>query len=172
MPEYLAGCINQALNTTGSILECGSGLSTIVIGAMTNGSGRRYWALEDNPQWGRKVKEAAVRYDLRHLVLSVDALKDYGDFFWYDAPLESMPHDFDLVICDGPPGSTKGGRYGLLPIMAERLKPGCVILVDDAGRKQEQSMVERWEAELGAASRMMGTNKPYLTLTLSPNPVA
>jgi hypothetical protein len=33
--EYLAGCIHHALASNGPILECGSGLSTILVGAMT-----------------------------------------------------------------------------------------------------------------------------------------
>lgn len=75
-----------------------------------------------------------------------------------------MPDRFTLVICDGPPGSIRGGRYGLVPIMKERLKPGCVILLDDAAREQEQTIAGKWEAELGASSEILGSKKPYIRL--------
>jgi hypothetical protein len=77
-----------------------------------------------------------------------------------------MPDSFPLVVCDGPPGSTKGGRYGLVPIMREWLKPGCVILLDDAGREQERAIARRWEAELGASSETLGSIKPYIEMTV------
>lgn len=37
--EYLAVCIDYALSTRGPILECGSGLSTIVIGTIAKSRG-------------------------------------------------------------------------------------------------------------------------------------
>jgi hypothetical protein len=77
-----------------------------------------------------------------------------------------MPGVFDLVICDGPPGTTKGGRYGLVPIMRERLKPGCAILLDDAGREQERAIADRWKTELGASFEICGSSKPYIKMTI------
>ena len=47
----------------------------------------------------------------------------------------TLPGQFALVVCDGPPSGTLGGRYGLVPVMREHLQPGCVILLDDAGAK-------------------------------------
>lgn len=83
---------------------------------------------------------------LARLYQSSSPLKDYGDFCWYDAPLESMPDSFSLVICDGPPGATKGGRYGLVPFMRDRLRSGCVILLDDAEREEERTIAARWQS--------------------------
>ena len=48
--------------------------------------------------------------------------------------------------------------------MKERLKPGCVILLDDAAREQEQTIAGKWEAELGASSEILGSKKPYIRL--------
>jgi hypothetical protein len=112
------------------------------------------------------VQKYLNRYKLDSVVLYTKPLKDYGDFCWYDAPLESMPDSFSLVVCDGPPGGTKGGRYGLVPIMRERLQPGCVILLDDAGREQELAIARRWEAELGAPFEILGSIKPYIEMTV------
>jgi hypothetical protein len=167
LSEFLAGCIHEALVSTGSILECGSGLSTIVVGAITARQGRTYWALEHDPHWARKVARIAGRYQLDGLKLCVKPLKDYGEYCWYDAPLDSMPRDFGLVICDGPPGTTKGGRYGLVPIMKERLNSRCVVLVDDAGREQERAMTDRWKTEVDAALEFVGKDKPFIKMTLA-----
>jgi hypothetical protein len=75
-------------------------------------------------------------------------LSDYGEFAWYGSPeLESMPNNFSLVIADGPPENTKGGRYGLLPVMHAQLAPGAVILLDDAERVSEQTVLNQWQAQ-------------------------
>ena len=43
------------------------------------------------------------------VVLCAKPLRDYGECVWYDPPLDSMPAAFPVVICDGPPGTVKGG---------------------------------------------------------------
>jgi len=164
MDEYLAGCMEHALILPGPTLECGSGLSTVLVGAIAKKRGHRHWALEHRPEWAMKVQRYLNRYKIDSVVLCAKPLKDYGDFFWYDAPLESMPDSFSLVVCDGPPGSIKGGRFGLVPIMRGRLKPGCCILLDDADREQELAIAKRWEAELGASFETLGRTKPFIKM--------
>ena len=164
--DYLAACAEQALNSKGPILECGSGLTTIVVGAIAKRRGVRLWALEHSPDWAAKVQGYLDRYAIDSVVLSSRPLRDGGAFAWYDPPLDSMPDSFDLVVCDGPPGTTKGGRFGLVPIMGARLKQGTVILLDDAGREEELAIARHWQAELGASLEILGSNRPYLKMTL------
>jgi len=54
---------------------------------------------------------------------------------------------FSLIVCDGPPGNSKGGRYGLLPIFGDRMTPETRILLDDADRPGEQEVLDRWKQE-------------------------
>lgn len=72
-----------------------------------------------------------------------------------------LPARFSLVLCDGPPGNTPGGRYGLLPVLGHRLSPSVVILLDDAGRPDERAIADRWTAELGGTMTIEGVQKPY-----------
>lgn len=166
LDEYLATCINHALAADGPVLECGSGLSTLLLGAVAQKKGHYYWALEHTAAWGTKLQTYLDAYNLDAVVLCVKPLKDFGEYSWYDAPLASMPDNFSLAICDGPPGTTKGGRYGLVPIMKARFGPRCVILLDDAIREEEVASAARWKTELGAELEMLGSAKPYIKLTL------
>ena len=75
-----------------------------------------------------------------------------------------MPDDFSMVICDGPPGDTRGGRYGLLPIMKEKLSSKCIILLDDADRVSEQEVAARWSKELNIDFESLGSRKPYIKI--------
>jgi hypothetical protein len=165
--EYVAACIDHSLRSRGAILECGSGLTTILIAAIASKRGLSHWALEHAPEWVTRVQTALNKYKFESVFLCSAPLYDYGDYCWYDIPLDSMPRSFSLVICDGPPGNSKGGRYGLVPIMKKRLEPGCIILLDDAGREQELTILRRWEAELNASKVFCGYKSPYVELKVN-----
>lgn len=170
LPEYLVTAIRHALMPGGPILECGSGLTTMLIGAAAQRSGRRLWSLEHLPAWGERVGDYLARHGVDGVHLCVSPLRDYGHFAWYDPPLAAMPDDFALVICDGPPGSTWGGRYGLLPVMGKKLTADCIILLDDGGRPEEQAIARRWQAESGGSCEILGRQKPYIRLSLRKSP--
>jgi hypothetical protein len=167
LDEYLVACIRHVLGSSEPTLECGSGLSTILVGFIAKKRGQSHWALEHSPEWAMRVQRFLKKYKLDSaVVVCANPLRDYGDYSWYDPPLESMPGVFDVVICDGPPGTTKGGRYGLVPIMKERFKPGCIILLDDADREEERTIAERWKTELGASFEICGSSKSYIKMTV------
>ncbi|HEY6045542.1 MAG TPA: hypothetical protein VIU65_03005 [Pyrinomonadaceae bacterium] len=145
--DYLDEVAKFASTTTGPILECGSGLTTLLLGLIAGRRGIETWSLEHISEWRTRVAGLIERFEIPNSRLCLAPLKDYGEFTWYDAPLGEMPQNFALVICDGPPGATPGGRYGLLPILGERLSKGSVILLDDATRPGEAEVLSRWKAE-------------------------
>jgi hypothetical protein len=166
LDEYLEACIRDAISCGGPILECGSGLTTIIIGVIARKYGNEMWSLEHTEEWGDRVKKYLKRYRIDSVRMCVRSLKKYTGFSWYDPPLDSMPENFALMICDGPPGDTQGGRYGLAVIMKDRMRPDCVILLDDAEREEERSIAERWSRQLDAGYEIHGSCKPYIRLTL------
>jgi hypothetical protein len=144
--EALARVRNGA--GAGSVLECGSGLSTVLIGlAMSAGSAEdKIWALENDEYWLQRVAHVSQTYRLRNVQLIHAPLQRYGDYTWYAPPLARMPR-FQLVICDGPIQATPGGRYGLLPVMAAHLAHDAVVLLDDADTESGRGVLARWQAE-------------------------
>ena len=164
--EYLTACLEHALDADGPILECGSGLSTILIGTLAQASGNTVVSLEHEPKYARRVRRYLDKYHLTSVKLCVAPLKNYGDFDWYtQPPLDSIPGDFSLVICDGPPGLSHGGRYGLVPVMQDKLRPDCTILLDDGAREGEQETAARWAVLLRCVPEYLGAEKPYIRLT-------
>lgn len=166
LDDYLVACIRAALTVDGPVLECGSGLSTILLGAIAQRRGQTHWALEHVPQWASRVQAELDRFGIRAATVCMKPLKGYGEIVWYDPPLAQLPDAFSLVVCDGPPGTTAGGRYGLVPVMKARLKPGCILLLDDAAREEERNVARRWQAELSASFVVLGESKPYLHMVL------
>lgn len=145
--EYLEEVARRAATTAGPILECGSGLTTILMGLLAGRRGVATWSLEHIPDWGARVVQSLKQFKIPHAQVRHALLRDYEGFSWYDAPLTELPMDFQLVICDGPPGATHGGRYGLLPVLGARLPAGSVILLDDATRLGEAEVLRRWVTE-------------------------
>jgi len=165
--EYLRVCITQALRSNGPTLECGSGLSTLLLGVVAQRNGVEHWALEHQHEWSVRVRRSVTRYNLSAVRVSTAPLRHYAGFDWYDPPLADMPAQFAMVVCDGPPSGTVGGRYGLVPVMCNHLRPGCVILLDDAWREDERAVARRWDAELGATHEVVSCKKPYIRMVVT-----
>ena len=152
--DYLEEVAKRGASTSGPILECGSGLTTVVLGLMAGRRGVKVWTLEHTPQWHAKVEKSLQQFKVPNVTISLADLRSYGEYSWYDPPFHLMPKDFSLVICDGPPGSTPGGRYGLLPVCVDKFIEGATILLDDADRPSEEDTLRRWQEEYGTQSRM------------------
>lgn len=164
--ELLAAVAYHAARVDGPILECGSGLTTTVLAVFAARTGKLVWTLEHLPHWGEQTRRVLARLGCDSVVLHVAPLRDYGSFDWYDPRRDVLPKDFALVVCDGPPGRTRGGRRGLLPVLGARLAPGCVVLLDDAARPGEARVIEAWSRRLAIPYRVYGVEKPFAVLQL------
>lgn len=168
--DYLRACLEQARASEQPILDCGSGLSTLLLGAIAQRHGNRVWSLEHEPKWAHRTQSALSAFGIRSVSLCTAPLRSYGAFSWYDPPLADMPERFSMVVCDGPPGQTPGGRYGLVPVMGTRLAHGCVILLDDARRAHERDTADRWAADLHASCEILSTAQPFVRLVVGAQP--
>jgi len=146
---YLEEVARFAKEARGPVLEIGSGLTTLILGALVARRGIPVWTLEHHPQFFGYTKQILKRLGLPNVHLTLAPLRDYGEFSWYDPPLDKLPRDFSLVIADGPPGDIKGGRFGLLPVLRSHFARGVVVLLDDAERAKEKAVLEKWKSEYG-----------------------
>jgi len=162
--DYLEEILRRALATEGPVLECGSGLTTVLLGLVAGRRGVETWALEHHEGWHRRVSKTIGDYKVPGVHHCYSPLRDYGEFNWYDPPLAEMPREFSLVICDGPPDLAHGGRYGLLPVLGDRLKSGTVILFDDAREPGQPEVLQRWTAERGVSVEMRETKEVSFAL--------
>jgi len=157
-PEYLEEVVKRAASICDPVLECGSGLTTILLGLFAGRRGIKVWTLEHDPEWYRLMAVALRRYRIEGVELTLAPLRSHGAFVWYDAPIDRMPKRFGLVVCDGPPQkTTKGDRYGLLPVMRESLSGGSVILFDDVKTDGPDPIVSRWVQEARASFKLFSS---------------
>jgi predicted O-methyltransferase YrrM len=157
--DTLLDVCQRARSTTGPILECGSGLTTVLMGILAPDDTPRVFALEHEPQWLERVQTVLRRAGIRCVRLLHAPLRSYGEFDWYEKPAPP-PSPYTLVLCDGPPGATRGGRSGLLPVVASDLAPGCVVLLDDAERPGEQQTLQRWQQGWPVSIDVVGRDDP------------
>ncbi len=165
--DYLEACLNHTLKTNSSILECGSGLTTILMGFIAKKRGIKMITLEHSDFWAKKVQHYLQKYKLDTVILFNTPLKDFGDFEWYDVNYLTYDiKELGLIICDGPPGNTKGGRYGLIPIMKKFIKKHCIILVDDMIRDKEKVMINDWKKIIDFEIEIINTEYPFAILKI------
>jgi len=155
---YLEEVARFALDTRGPVLEIGSGLTTLILGALVARRGIPVWTLEHHPEYFGHTEQTLKSLGLANVHLTFAPLRDYGEFCWYDPPLAELPRDFSLVVADGPPGDVKGGRFGLLPILRSHFAPGVVVLLDDAERAREKAVLEKWKNEYGLSQQLHSRN--------------
>ncbi|MET0007131.1 MAG: hypothetical protein ABW109_04655 [Candidatus Thiodiazotropha sp. 6PLUC4] len=165
--SYLRHVGERALKTRGPILECGSGATTLLIAALTQREQRQFVVFEHNREWFKHLKCILQKLRLNHVELIYAPLADYGDYRWYQIPSNDKNLTFELVICDGPPGSIPGGRYGLLPIMERQLSNDCIILLDDTHRIAEQRIITSWRRQRCLKSCRMGYFGTYSEVEFS-----
>jgi hypothetical protein len=153
---YLGKVCELAAATRGPVLECGSGLTTVLLSVFAGGRGIKVHALEHAVEWRNRVQIMLERCELPGARVELCRLREYEGFDWYELPKET-PSGVRLVICDGPPGDTRGGRYGLLPVCADRFADDCTILLDDAERPGERSVTQRWQKDFGTVTEIVET---------------
>ncbi len=140
-----------------SVVECGSGESTIAIGRLLRrlGGGRLY-SLEHHPAWAAEVRGRIAAEELDEFVELLEApLSDHPlappGHGWYElGSLAALPKRIDVLLVDGPPTSATGAeraRYPALAVLGDRLAPGAAVILDDIGREGERWVLERWQAE-------------------------
>jgi hypothetical protein len=163
--DFIRAFLACAREAGGPILECGCGLSTVLLGLVAARTGTKVYSLEHHAIWAERARGVLGAYGIASVEIIVSDLRSYGAYSWYDPPLDLLPKNFSLVVCDGPPWNTAGGRYGLLPVMRSRLKPGCIILLDDAHRTEEREIAARWAGELGTSFVIEGSDKQFARLS-------
>ena len=130
---------------------------------------RNVISLEHNIDWHRQITDSLYRFSMDNVSVRLAPIRDYGDFHWYDLIGIHIQEGIELVICDGPPGSTPGGRYGLFPVLESNMAPDCVILLDDVERSSERSVLKKWAREYDLTFQVHTGKKAFASLRLEEN---
>lgn len=150
-PDFGRLIADQLLCEPDTVVECGSGTTTLLIGGFLrrNGHGRSF-SLEHDAGFAESTERqlrgaglsdvcTVIRAPLRRQAFGGELVS------WYDVDrLDKLPEAIDLLVVDGPPMAEPWARWPALGVLGDRLRPGATILVDDGRRRAERRTVLRW----------------------------
>lgn len=146
-----------------TIVELGSGVSSLILGLLAGKQKiERIISIDHDPKYCDVTRKRLKHYHLtKQVELFCCPLKSVhspqGEAYqWYDLSVISFPEKIDLLLVDGPPGNLQPqSRYMALPALKAKLSDTSVILLDDAGRPDEQKIIGRWLNEMPGFSAEM-----------------
>lgn len=118
-PGVLALVVGLARKCRGPIIETGSGLSSVLMGAVTD---QKIYSLEHIDFYAAQTVSMCEQAGVGNVGVCYAPLKD----FWYDIDKFDLPRKFALGLCDGPPR-----LYGTRMKFFEVIAPRCTVLVVD-----------------------------------------
>jgi predicted O-methyltransferase YrrM len=152
-PDFLKLIVEHCLQQKPqAIVECGSGVSTLMLAACCriNGGGNVV-SLENDLNCAKASQAELERYQLQDYARIIHAplerhCIDNKNYQWYST--QNLPQQsYDMLIIDGPPGKIQSdSRYPALPVLQHHLRKGSWIFLDDAARPGERSAVAMWQA--------------------------
>ncbi len=149
---------------SGSILDCGSGISTVLLAALAARRDVTVWSLEQDEAWYHEMLRVLRALRLTNVVLWHTPLRSYGDFVWFDLDGRELPRHFSIVSCDGPAVTHTAWpshqyaqwRVGVVPVLKNLDVSFEQIFLDDAEDPRCAVVVERWRRE-GLLAEEVGT---------------
>lgn len=152
-PDYLLLVVSLLQqHRPATIVELGSGVSTVWTAAALHEFGieARMVSIDHDARYASVTQDALATaalekvVEIRHVPL-VDLRVGGQMFRWYDPAALADVDSCDLALVDGPPGELQPrSRYPALPVLADRMRPGAQLLLDDYLRADEQQIVSDW----------------------------
>ena len=139
------------------IIECGSGLSTLLVGSLLRQNRRGHlYSAEEDEAWHRLMSQLIEDHNLDdyvtliHAPLEPYAVGDAVEVEWYrtgdlSRGLASVERA-DVLLIDGPKTVETLSRYPALPFFSSLVDEQTLILLDDVNRAEEQSVIEEWQS--------------------------
>lgn len=145
------------INNRVSIIEFGSGISTILIGRLCklNNLKIKLYSIDDNEGWffsmKQKIKDENLEDYINIIYSPLDSISlPNHSLKWYSTEVldkELNGKTFDMVITDGPMAYLKEierSRFPALPYIKNKMRENYSIYLHDANRQGEQSIIRDW----------------------------
>jgi predicted O-methyltransferase YrrM len=164
-PAALAAVLNDILtNRRRTIVECGSGVSTIYMARLLRGEEGHVHALEHDAGWASTVQGILAAEGLSDVATVLHAplephplSRDGNDWYAPRVAEELLALTPDLLLVDGPHGGARRrlARYPALPFFRPVLGRSSTVVLDDIQRPGEQELLALWEEEAGMEFRRL-----------------
>lgn len=145
-PGLLALVVGVARKCRGPIIETGSGLSSVMMAAVTD---QKVYSLEHDDLYAAQTVRMGEKSGVNNFGVCYAPLKD----FWYDIEKFDLPAKFALGFCDGPPR-----LYGTRMKFFEVIAPRCEVLIVDDIKQDIKYLgkVYQWASENNRNVQILG----------------
>jgi predicted O-methyltransferase YrrM len=130
--------ILRALRLGNSVVECGSGVTTIALALALADLGGHLVSLEHDPAYAAEVQHALEQRGLEGTAQIVVAPLEEQNVLgrrvlWYDAEKvgAALSRPIDVIVVDGPPQRNRWSRWPALPLLGQHPSEDTVVFVDD-----------------------------------------
>ncbi|MDP3937084.1 MAG: class I SAM-dependent methyltransferase [Deltaproteobacteria bacterium] len=142
-PDFVEAAYRMALNLPegSTILECGSGLTTLVLAAAAKTRGLKLVACEQDRLWAERVDRVLQAFKLEARILCAPVIDD-----WYSIGKQIDGLGAAMVVIDGPRRNGGGGVNRSWPIRKESVeqrkivRPDAAVIMDDVNRVRGPNM--------------------------------
>lgn len=142
----LALLVGVARKCRGPIIETGSGLSSVLMAAVSDGP---VYCLEHEAHWAARTKALAEEAGTRNVGICQAPMVD----LWYQTEPFYLPAKFALGFCDGPPRNY-GTRMRFFDVFGDRCE---AIIVDDAKSDTRYlGQLQAWADANGRTLQLLG----------------
>lgn len=144
------------------ILEAGSGTSTVLFSQYADAFGAKVIALESGQAFQKKTQSLLEKHGTGNLVEVRHApLRSTPDGPWY--AYDGLPDGIDFALVDGP-RECDGGRKAAMTALLPHLKPGALMVLDDAERPKEKAALADWKRKYGLSYRSISHSTSYVDI--------
>ena len=124
-----------------NIIELGMGQTTMLLNIFANNQANHF-SIDDNEFWIDSIKSKLINPGKSQLIfrnLTKVEVSRNKTFFYQDFESIFKNKTIDLVIVDGPKGTKRFSRCGILPFLVKRFsdQDDMVVIFDDTHRKAE-----------------------------------
>lgn len=176
-PRALAVLCNEVvIHKRRNLLECGCGISTLVLGELLDSLGGRVTTIDDDENWLSIVREMTSHLnniDFIHAPLRQQTV-DGASSEWYDRSIVESAikgRKFDMVFVDGPKAKKKPfARQPSFAMIKEFLDEDFALFLDDADRIAERRIAQQWAENFRCSLNLTGYKADLAILRPSESP--
>jgi len=165
--DYLRSCFAEARKAEGHILQCGTSLLTLLLGALcaaSAGKDKQLWCLEHDGHWANLMRSWITQYEVTASHVITARAELFGPYVWYAIDPTRLADQFSLVLCDGA-SATPQGVLGTLDKLADRLAPNAVILARKVGKATDLKALAQWADTHNAACAVVDKREGFIKIS-------
>lgn len=130
-----------------TILEIGSGLSTIILSNIISELGYKpkFISIDQDASWQKHLEGQCKNVNFYDFEIGFNSEFAMQGGKWFEIPEDSCLRkgNYDLVIIDGPKGfESKYARFGIVNFLKERINESSIVFLDDTDRDDEKFILK------------------------------